>query len=196
MAETTMSDTSQKQSDGRRTASRELAVAYPRFREGLLAFLRSKLSEPAVAEDLLHEVFLKALDALDRGARPGNLPAWLRTIAANALADHYRRSRPTEALPVDLADDGPDHNQAEQEMAICLIPFINGLPPKYRKVMYATILEGKSGAQLSREMDLTPSAIKSRMARGRAMLREAILDCCHIEASASGEILEYRRRGS
>ncbi|MDQ2068634.1 MULTISPECIES: sigma-70 family RNA polymerase sigma factor [Natronospira] len=189
-----MSDESRKQTDRSRAASRELAAAYPRFREGLLAFLRSKLSEPVVAEDLLHEVFLKALDALDRGARPSNLPAWLRTIAANALTDHYRRARPTEALPVDLADDGPGHNQAEQEMAACLIPFINGLPPKYRQVMYATTLEGKSGAQLSRELGLTPSAIKSRMARGRAMLREAILDCCHIEASANGEVLEYRRR--
>ena len=180
--------------DTRSTASTELAVAYAQFRKRLLAFLQGKLSEPAVAEDLLHEVFLKALDALGRGARPDNLPAWLHGIAANTLSDHYRRHRPTEYLPDELADGGSENNLAEKEIATCLEPFINGLPPKYREVMQATVLEGKTGASLGRELGLSPSAVKSRAARGRAMLRDALLDCCHIEFSASGEITEYRRR--
>lgn len=175
-------------------ASAELAAAYPRFREGLLAFLKSRLGEPATAEDLLQDVFLKALAALDRGARPDNLPAWLRTIAANTLSDHYRRGRPTQALPTDLTDTGPTRSQAEREMAECLQPFIDGLPAIYREVMRAIVIEGKTGAQLSRELGLSSSAIKSRSARGRSMLREAIIDCCYVEAGASGEIEEYRRR--
>jgi len=176
------------------TAGTELAVAYAQFRKRMLGYLQARLSEPAVAEDLLHEVFLKALDALDRGARPDNLPAWLHGIAANALSDHYRRNRPTEGLPDELPDTGPEGSLVEKEMATCLVPFINGLPPKYREVMQATVLEGKSGAALSRELGLSASAVKSRAARGRAMLRESLLDCCHIEASVSGEITEYRRR--
>jgi RNA polymerase sigma-70 factor, ECF subfamily len=175
-------------------AGKELAIVYAQFRKRMLAFLNSKLSEPAVAEDLLHEVFLKALDALDRGARPDNLPAWLHGIAAHALSDHYRRNRRTEGLPDELADQGPERSLAEKEIAACLVPFINGLPPKYREVMQATVLEGRTGAALSRELGLSTSAIKSRAARGRAMLRESLLDCCHIEATATGEITEYRRR--
>lgn len=172
----------------------ELADAYERFREGLFVYLRSKTHDPAVAEDLLHEVFLKALDALDRGARPLSLSAWLRGIAANVLSDHYRRARPAEPLPPDLEATTASRSQAEREMAECLRPFIQGLPPRYRDVMQATVIEGRSGAQLSRDLGLTPSAIKSRAARGRAMLRRAILECCHIEAGDSGEILEYRPR--
>ncbi|MCP1727642.1 RNA polymerase sigma-70 factor (ECF subfamily) [Natronospira proteinivora] len=177
-----------------KAAGDALAAAYPLFRKRLLGFLRRKLAEPAVAEDLLHDVFLKALDALQRGARPDNLAAWLQTIAAHALSDHYRRARPTEALPETLADRGPERSQAEREMAECLRPFIEGLPAKYRLVMSTTVLEGKTGAELSRELGFTPSAIKSRAARGRAMLHDAILECCHVEAKASGEIEEYRRR--
>jgi len=175
-------------------AGAELGAAYRQFRRRLLAFLRGKLAEPAMAEDLLHEVFLKALAALDRGAPPDNLPAWLHGIAANAISDHYRRSRPTEKLPEELPDPDPVGNLAEKEMAACLVPFINGLPPKYRAVMQSTVLEGRTGASLARELGMSPSAVKSRAARGRAMLRDAIVDCCHVEARASGEITEYRRR--
>ena len=177
-------------------ARAELGAAYKHFRDGLLAFLAGKLGNHAMAEDLLQEVFLKALDALRRGARPDNLPAWLRGIAANTLADHYRRSRPTQPLPDDLADQGAGGNEAELEMAACMLPFVNALPPRYRAVMRPTVVEGKSGAQVARELGLSPSAVKSRLSRGRVMLRKAILDCCHVEASATGEILEYRRRNS
>ena len=192
-AQTTM-DMTTRQSEPRPAGADALAGAYTEFRAGLLAFLGSKLGDRATAEDLLQEVFVKALDALDRGARPANLPAWLRTIAANALTDHYRRSRPTADLPPDLAESEPARSRAEREMAECLMPFIDGLPEIYREVMRPTVIEGRTTSALARELGLSPSAIKSRLSRGRAMLRSAILDCCHVEAVASGETLEYRRR--
>lgn len=56
------------------------------------------------------------------------------------------------------------------------------------------MLEGRTATAVARELGLSDSAVKSRRSRGRRLLRAAILDCCHVEVAANGEILEYRRR--
>lgn len=168
--------------------------AYRTFRKGLLAFLRSNVREPSTAEDLLHEVFVKATKALEGGERPANLSAWLYRIARNTLIDHVRRERPAEALADDLIATGPAGLPPEQTLALCLEPFIRELPQKYRDVLLATAIEGRSLADWARETGLSASAAKSRASRARTMLRDKVLDCCHVEAARTGEVLHYHRR--
>lgn len=173
----------------------ELAGSYREFRGGLLGFLQAATGNPAVAEDLLHEVFIKALAALDRGVTPASMPAWLHRIARNTVIDHYRTRRPTETLPDELlVSDGPYRLPPEQTLALCLKPFINELPAIYRDAMLATAIEGRSLVDVSRELELSVSAVKSRVSRGRRMLRKKVLECCHVEVSRCGEVLDYSKR--
>lgn len=168
--------------------------AYRSFRSGLLGFLRANVHDRSLAEDLLHEVFIKVTRALDQGEQPDNLSAWLYRIARNTLIDHYRRQRPVEEVPEDLEAGEPFSLPAEQTLALCLTPFINQLPDKYREALLATAIEGRSVAEWARDTGLSPSAAKTRVSRGRTMLREKVLECCHVEAARSGEVLEYYRR--
>lgn len=172
----------------------DMEAAYSTFRRGLLGFLSRNVNEPSLAEDLLHEVFVKATRALERGERPNNLSAWLYRIARNTLIDHVRRERTVEALPDNLEADGPFNLPPEQTLALCLKPFIQELPEKYRAVLLATAIEGRSLADWARDVGLSPSAAKSRASRGRAMLRDKVLDCCHVEVARTGEVLDYHRR--
>lgn len=168
--------------------------AYRVFRGGLLGFLRANVHDPSLAEDLLHEVFVKATRALDQGEQPANLSAWLYRVARNTLIDHYRRQRPVEEVPESLEAGEPFSLPPEQTLALCLKPFINELPGKYREALLATAIDGRSVAQWARDTGLSASAAKSRVSRGRAMLREKVLACCHVEAARTGEVLEYYRR--
>mgnify|MGYP001627798405 CR=1 FL=1 len=172
----------------------EVDGAYRALRKGLLGFLRANVHEPSLAEDLLHEVFVKATRALDQGERPTNLSAWLYRVARNTLIDHYRRERPVVEVPDNLAAGEPFSLPPEQTLALCLTPFINQLPGKYRDALLATAIEGRSVAEWARESGLSASAAKSRVSRGRAMLREKVLDCCHVEVARTGEVLDYHRR--
>lgn len=172
----------------------EVDGAYRALRKGLLGFLRANVHEPSLAEDLLHEVFVKATRALDQGERPANLSAWLYRVARNTLIDHYRRERPTAEVPENLEAGAPFSLPPEQTLALCLKPFINELPEKYREALLATAIEGRSVAEWARDTGLSPSAAKSRVSRGRAMLREKVLDCCHVEVARTGEVLDYHRR--
>lgn len=177
------------------TPDLQLAESYREFRFGLLGFLQSKVSDPFIAEDLLQEVFVKALAALNRGVTPSNLPAWLHRIASNTVIDFYRTRRQTLPVPDDLmANEEPYAPSPEQTLALCLKPFINELPDIYREAMLATAIEGRSLATLSEEKGLSASAVKSRVSRARRMLRQKVLDCCHVEAARSGEVLEYSKR--
>lgn len=177
-------------------SAKALSESYRMFRQGLLGFIRSRVHDPALAEDLLHEVFLKAIKALERDATPANMPAWLYRIASNVVIDHYRSLRPTDDLPEDLEALAPFRLPAEQTLALCLVPFIKELPDHYRDTLLATAIEGRSLADLSRELGLSQSAIKSRASRGRRLLRDKVLDCCHVELSAEGEVEDYHKRHS
>ena len=169
----------------------ELSEAYRALRQTLLGFLRKKVSDPAVAEDLLHEVFLKALTALERGNAPSNMTGWLYTIARNGVVDYYRSKRPTEALPEELATVEADDDLAEQRLALCLKPFTEELPSLYRETLLATDFEGRTLQDLATQWDVSVSAVKSRASRGRKLLKQRVLECCKVEVSNNGHVLDY-----
>lgn len=178
-------------------AGTELAGAYREFRRGLLAYIQSKVENGAVAEDLLHEVFLKAMKALDRGQSPADLSAWLHRIASNTVIDHYRTRRPTAALPADLAArDSDGLPPPDQRLAHCLRPFIEELASPYRETLLATAIEGRTLRSVAAAEGVSESAIKSRVSRGRQRLRENLHRCCHIELSWSGRVVDYARRSA
>ena len=81
-----------------RTDSEAFAPLYFRYRDQVYAYVRTRTTDPADAEDLTQQVFLRALDALPRYRERGApFVAWLFRIARNTLTDHYRRRRSTVA---------------------------------------------------------------------------------------------------
>ncbi|MDP3654562.1 MAG: sigma-70 family RNA polymerase sigma factor [Rhodoferax sp.] len=171
-----------------------LALPYQNLRHAMLAYLRKQVTDAAVAEDLLHEVFLKALAATQRKGTPHNLPGWLYTIARNTVIDYYRAKRPMDALPDDLLASDPPDNVASQALANCLKPLAEQLAPLYRDTLLATEFQGKTLQTVATEENVSLSAVKSRASRGRKLLKESLLACCQVEVSGSGEVLDFQPR--
>jgi RNA polymerase sigma-70 factor (ECF subfamily) len=177
-------------------ATEDIEDAFLRLRQSLRGYLRRRLPDRTQADDLLQDVFLKALTSRRSGRRIENLSGWLYTATRTALIDHYRsQGTPTEAL--DLDKDWPreeaEELQMHQELSSCLRPFIERLPVLYRETLIATELEGATMRTLAENQGVSVSAIKSRAARGRAMLKEALLACCHIEMKG-GLVTDYHRK--
>ena len=171
----------------------DIAMAYQGLRHALLGFLRKKVSDNDVAEDLLHEVFLKALSAIERGDSPSNLTGWLYSIAKNSVIDYYRAKRPTDPLPDELATPPSDDNLVEQDLARCLKPLTESLPPLYRNTLLATDFEGHTMQVIAERESVSLSAIKSRASRGRQMLKQSLLTCCQVDVSRSGQVLDFQQ---
>jgi RNA polymerase sigma-70 factor (ECF subfamily) len=173
-----------------------LAALYGDLRRSLLAFLRKHTGDAQVAEDLLHDVVLKALTAARREAgAPQNLTGWLYAVARNAAMDHHRRLRPSEALPEDLQAPGVDEEDAAlAELSGCLRTVAEALPETYRATLIAAEFDGLPLAEVARRHGLSLTAVKTRASRGRRLLQQQLVACCRVTLSPEGRVLDYDAR--
>ncbi len=174
----------------------EIAASYSRLRNGLLSFLRGRVEDTATAEDLLHTVFLKALASGQSARSSETMASWLYKIARNALIDHYRGRRAVSELTDDLELEATEDTSSIQALSACLLPFAQRLPSIYRDVLLRTEFQGKTLQAVAADLGLSVSAVKSRASRGRRMLRDELLVCCHVELSPSGKITDHHLRAN
>lgn len=176
--------------------NQDLGETFARLQLQLGSYLRKQVRDPAVAEDLLQQLFLKAQETL-RSDRPiGNLIGWLYVTARTTVVD-YHRSNKMKSVEF---DENRVHIEAEdsglqQELATCLQPFAEQLPAIYRDALIATDFLGKPMREVALLQGVSVSAIKSRASRARAMLKAKVEECCHVEISG-GAIVDYRRRST
>lgn len=174
-------------------SAHQVAELYAELRHALLAFLRKHTGDAQVAEDLLHDVIIKALAATrDEARAPQNLTGWLYAVARNAAMDHHRRHRPTDELPEELAEVLADEEDAAViELASCLRTVAARLPGTYRDTVIAAELDGMPLLQVAELQGLSLSAVKTRASRGRRLLREEFVQCCRVALSQQGKVLDY-----
>lgn len=177
-------------------ATDDLSTAFTRLQHSLRGYLRRHLSDPALADDLLQEVFAKALASKRAGRRIDNLGGWLYAATRTTLVDHFRSTRtPPGPLDDDMAMLESEDLRLHQELSNCLRPFIEQLPPLYRDTLIATEIEGVTMRALAEAEGVSVSAIKSRAMRARAKLKELLLACCHVEM-VDGLVSDYHRNNA
>ncbi|MBL9199349.1 MAG: RNA polymerase sigma factor SigZ [Opitutaceae bacterium] len=158
-------------------------------------FIRRRVRDDATADDLAQETLLRVYRsraALRDGQR---LEAWLYRIARTTLIDHYRRRPPGAELPADLADDRAEPaDEVTAAMTRSLRRFLGELPERYREPVRLAEFEGLPLAKIALRMGLSLTAVKSRVRRGRAMLKKKLQDCCRLEFDRLGKIIGYERR--
>ncbi len=175
--------------------------AWADFEARLRGFVRRRV-DPLWVDDVVGDVLLRLVqhrDGLETASKP---LAWMLRVAGNAVTDHYRR-RAAERRALARAenergdDSGLEETQnpeAAAEMARCIVPFIRALPDPYGEALMLTEIEGLTQAAAARRLGLSPSGMKSRVQRGRAKLKQALLRCCAIEVDRRGGVVDYARR--
>lgn len=157
----------------------ELEAAWRRFGDHLRRWLERRVRQPADAEDVLQQVFLKMAASPPTGVPEERLGAWLFRVARNALADARRRASVRDAES--LTHVGPvERSEASspRSLTACLEPMLRTLPEEYAAAVREADLRGRSQRELAVELGLTYSALKSRVQRGRRMLRDHLVACC------------------
>ena len=162
------------------------------FAEKLRLFIQKRVSNPAEAEDILQDVFLKIGTRLNQLEDTAKLQGWLYLIARNAVIDHYRKQRETVELPETLAIE--DEPAELEELKVSFRRMIHGLPGPYREAILLTEFDGLSQVELARRLGISVSGAKSRVQRGREQLKEMLLDCCHFEFDRRGRVFDCHPR--
>lgn len=185
-------------------SSEEIWKAY---HGGLLSFIRYRVGDADLAEDILQNVFVKIHSKLDTLDKTERLQSWLYQIARNAVIDHYRTNKKTEPLPDDIPDCLPDNvpdtlpDSIRQEpdpagkdwrrLADCLRPMIEMLPEGYRQAVILSDIEGLPLTEVATRLGLSLPGAKSRVQRGRARLRTIFLECCHFTYDSRGYPIDW-----
>lgn len=157
----------------------------------LQQYIARQTGDPAVAEDILHDVYIKAHTQMGSLKSENSIGSWLYRIAHNSIMDYFRQQKPLEELPdVLVAPETDNAEQAHQELARCLVPLMNELPEKYRLPLQMSELEGKKQQEVAEHLELSLSGAKSRIQRGRALLKERFTLCCDIETGQGG-VLDF-----
>jgi RNA polymerase sigma-70 factor (ECF subfamily) len=172
----------------------DLDEAYRQMRSRLRAFIASRVGNPETAEDLTQEVLLRLVRS---GSAVDDPTAWLYRVARNVIIDHYRGRRPQPADPTMPGADGvvdpfaDDPDGARFELSRCLRSLVDRLPQPYRSAVRSVDLDGTTQTAASAAAGVSVSGMKSRVQRGRRQLRDLLMDCCTIEVSASGAVMDY-----
>jgi len=90
--------------------SQSIGAIYDQYFSEVYRYVRYRIGDDAVAEDIASDVFVRLLEAVSKRQGPQtNLRGWLIATASNAVNDHLRRQyrRPVEALSDSLPDGGP-----------------------------------------------------------------------------------------
>ena len=136
------------------------------------------------SEDIAQEAFLKAWQQLDRLKNSASFLPWLRQITRNLARDWLRaqHGRPMSGEVAEIAigmaaDPGPTPAerllQTEEELVATEI--ISSLPEDSRETLLLFYREGQSSQQVADLLGLSDAAVRKRLSRARAMVRDELL---------------------
>ena len=157
-----------------------------RVRSHLLRKMRNK----GDVDDLMQDIFMKIHSHLPHLRKRDKLSSWIYRIVENTLVDYYRRNpgRETEYDENKNVEGMTDGEDPLSGIEGCLEAFIARLPEKYREPLVMSDVEGKSQKEIAEEMDISYSGLKSRVQRGREMIKDMFVECCKLSVGKDGKL--------
>ncbi|HEX9116994.1 MAG TPA: RNA polymerase sigma factor SigZ [Anaerolineae bacterium] len=172
-----------------------LEGVYEALHVDLRRFVLARIAEPAAADDVLQEIYLRVHTHIDSVRDCARLQAWVYQVARNAIVDHYRSRRPVAELPETLmSPEASCENDVECELIAALAPMIDDLPEKYRQALTLTLYEGITQREVAKRLGISLSGAKSRVQRAREQLKASLLRCCSFAFDRYGTVLDYWER--
>ncbi len=150
---------------------------YAALARPVYTLLRRLVLRPAVAEELLQEVFLEVLRNLGAYTGAGSFAGWVRSIAVSKALMHLRSPWHARLLPGDCQGAITAHAAPPGEgvdWGSDLERALNELPDVSRSIVWLHDVEGYTHAEIARLYERTASFSKSQLARAHAALRDAL----------------------
>jgi len=169
---------------GGETALFELLMR--RYNERVYRAARSIVRDEGEAEDIMQQAYVNAFTHLRQFNGSARFPTWLTRIAINEALARVRLQRREAAFDDDLAHDDPlqSHDPAQNpeqhaftgELRGLLEWAIDALPPGMREVFVLRAVEGLSTSEAAECLGVSDDVVKTRLSRGRAMLRRLLME--------------------
>lgn len=164
------------------------AKVWDEFSARLHSYIMKRVKDEAQADDILQEVFLRIHQKLETLQEEEKLKSWVFSITQNTLNDYFRQQKKRQEEPIEDEEHIPDEEQSDGNMQACLRPFIQQLPEPYKHTIMEAELQNRKYQDLADAEGLSLSAIKSRVQRGRELIKEMFIQCCHFSVDKEGKL--------
>lgn len=164
----------------------ETTKVWNEFSETLKRYILSKVKNETAANDILQEVFIKVHLNIDKVQQKERLKSWLYTITKNVIMDYFKKQSKfsdNEKLITNIAEEQPNDAHSHKD---CLLPLILNLAKPYRDAMLLSEIKGLKQADVAKQLHLSLSGAKSRIQRGRKLLKQGFVACCDFKLSEDG----------
>jgi RNA polymerase sigma-70 factor, ECF subfamily len=166
---------------------------WTRLSSDLRRFIRRRVPDDHVSDDLLQETFVRVHRNIGELQEVERVAGWVYQIARNVIHDYHRKATNAPASlghvePPDQDDD--QHGQLSCRGIGWLDEMIHALPDTYQEALQLGEIEGLSQQQVADRLGLSLSGAKSRIQRGRALLKDLLEQCCHFEFDGRGNMLD------
>jgi RNA polymerase sigma-70 factor (ECF subfamily) len=114
--------------------------------------------------------------------------SWLFTLTHNAIKDSLKTqakntSLNEETLSLEMEPD--DEHSAKD----CIIPLVKNLPPTYKEAVFLSEIKGMKQAEVAKRLNISLSGAKSRIQRGRHLLKQGFIECCDYKLNELGHLV-------
>ncbi|MBS4199976.1 RNA polymerase sigma factor [Bacillus sp. FJAT-49732] len=133
-------------------------------------------------EDIVHEVFLKAIKSADKFEGRANPKTWLLSIARRLVIDQYRKEKRQKLLPVDLLRNNAISNQSTEDLVIGdetlneIYSCVNSMKESYRNVLICRLILEYSVQETSEILGWSKSKVSITCHRALSSLKQMMVN--------------------
>ena len=165
----------------------EVSSLWNEYKNGLKFYILKKVKDEDLANDLSHEVLIKAYNSCCSNIEIKNVRSWFYQIAHNTSVDYFRKDNK-------YSNEIPEKTENVEENLFSEVldfiePLIELLPNKYALPLQLSDIEDVKQSEIAKRMNLSLTATKSRIQRARKLLKDKIIECSTLEMDENGKLL-------
>lgn len=165
-----------------------LELALARLRPAQVKWVQARTGSADLAEEVVQQALLRALEKLHSLRQPERLPAWFRRIVKHSLMDELARRQkqlPLEDWLARTEADEPPAAEAESAACLCSLELLKQLKPAYAELLDQVDLQDQPLQEAAAALGITPNNAGVRLHRARQALRRKLSETCGTDSVAA-----------
>ena len=171
----------------------EIITNWNDLNKALVNFINQKVKNTEISKDISQEVFVKVFSKIETLKNKDKIIPWIYQITRNEINTFFRKQSSAQENVVQIIPEDLEENLTT-EFSKCVQPMIDNLPLKYQEAIKMTEIEGLSQKELAKSLNISYSGAKSRVQRGRKLLKSLLQQCCTINTDKYGNITDYEQK--
>jgi RNA polymerase sigma-70 factor (ECF subfamily) len=174
----------------------DAGALFAAYRDRIRRYILGMVRDPAEAEDLTQETFLRAHRRLYLLRHPEAVGSWLYRIATHVCLDRLRQRKPQDSI-----DDEQTANRVDaavrthpsladiaerRQTSLCVQRCLDYLPDNYRAVILLYEIHALTAPEIASLLGLKLTTVKMRLHRARRMLQQIMEYGCAVSTDSSG----------